>query len=65
MSYSYQRLNKTKAAQSVLQTGELLHLIFSEFEHQDDLFSCLLINSLWAMVRTTKPPCFIILFLWI
>ncbi|CAG8585677.1 hypothetical protein GLOIN_2v1630146 [Rhizophagus irregularis DAOM 181602=DAOM 197198] len=49
MSYSYQRLNKTKAAQSVLQTGELLHLIFSEFEHQDDLFSCLLINSLWAM----------------
>jgi hypothetical protein len=55
MPYSFRRFNKTKAAQAVLQTGELLYLIFSEFDHQDDLFSCLFINSLWAVVRATKP----------
>ncbi|CAG8836899.1 13353_t:CDS:1, partial [Racocetra persica] len=45
----YDRRMRAMAAQSVLLTGELLHIIFSEFTHQDDLFYCMLVNSLWAM----------------
>nr|CAG8521971.1 12695_t:CDS:2 [Entrophospora candida] len=51
---------RPKAAKSVLSTGELLYIIFSEFVHQDDLFSCLLINRLWAMTIARvlwKEPC--------
>jgi hypothetical protein len=53
----YNKLVKSKAAKSVLSTGELLHIIFSEFVHQDDLFSCLLINRLWAMVSQYYRIC--------
>ncbi|RGB25434.1 hypothetical protein C1646_747343 [Rhizophagus diaphanus] len=41
-------------AQLTLLNIDLLHIIFSNFEYQDDLFNSLLVNSYWALVIVDK-----------
>ncbi|RIB21481.1 hypothetical protein C2G38_1095674 [Gigaspora rosea] len=40
--------------QSVLLNIDLLHIIFDNFEYQDDMFNGLLVNSYWASVIVGK-----------
>ncbi|RIA90521.1 hypothetical protein C1645_769748 [Glomus cerebriforme] len=42
------------SAQSALLNIDLLHIIFSNFEYQDDLFNALLVHSYWTLVIVDK-----------